>query len=79
MKAERVILTGQGQKPQRLPLPRGQDPIGAGGPDQPLYPEHSAKRAAIDEVTRRHVDDQAPTRRHQGRDSCLSIRRVSNV
>jgi hypothetical protein len=60
-------------------LRRGQHHITAAGPGQPLHPQQGAKRAAIDEVKRRHVDDQVLTPRQQGRDSRLGTRRVRNV
>ena len=73
------IPAGQGQKPQHMPLRRGQHHISAGTPGQPLHPQQGAKRSAIDEVKRRPVDDQAATGYHQGRDRRPSFRRADNV
>jgi hypothetical protein len=60
-------------------LRRGEHHIAAAAPGQSLHPQQGAKRAAIDEVKRRHVDDEALTPRHQARDRRLGIRRAGNV
>ena len=59
-------------------LRRGQHYIAA-APGVPPHPQHGAKRAAIDEVKRRHVDDHMLTPRQQGHDSRLGIRRPGNI
>ena len=79
MNQERVIPAGQGQQPQHVPLRRGQHHIAAGAPGEPLHPQQSAKRSAIDEVKRRHGDEQAPAQYHQGRNRLPSVRRAGNV
>jgi hypothetical protein len=42
-------------------------------------PLRRGQRSASDEVNRRHVDDQAVARYHQGRDRRPSVRRAGNV
>jgi len=60
-------------------LRRGQHHIAAAALGQLPHPQQGTERAAIDEVKRRHVDDQALTPRHQGRDSRLGGVGVGNV
>ena len=72
-------MAGQGQNPEHMLLRRGQHHIAAAAPGQRLHPQQGTKRAAIDEVERRHVDDQALTPRQQGRDGRLGIRRPGNI
>lgn len=60
-------------------LRRGQDHIAAAVPGQPPHPQQRAKRAAIDEVERRHVDDHQAASRYHSRDRRLSVRRPGNV
>ena len=76
---EHLIVAGQGQKPQHMWLRRGQHHIAAAVPGQLPHPQQGTKRAAIDEIKRRYVDDQTLTPRHEGRDNRLGGVGVGNI